>query len=65
MPVAAEDTIRELAQQVERVVCLLVPADLYAIGVWYEDFAQVPDDEVVRLLDLAWESAEERSTAYH
>lgn len=53
VPVATPGTVRALASEVERVVCLSTPVDLYAIGLWYADFAQVSDDEVVRLLDRA------------
>jgi putative phosphoribosyl transferase len=33
------------------LVCLRTPRDLYAIGLWYDDFTQVPDQEVVALLE--------------
>ena len=52
VPVAAASTLEELAREVDDVVALLSPPALYAIGLWYEDFAQVPDEEVVRLLAL-------------
>jgi putative phosphoribosyl transferase len=32
------------------MVCLQTPSDLGAIGLWYEDFEQVSDEEVVELL---------------
>ncbi|MDP1827656.1 MAG: phosphoribosyltransferase [Archangium sp.] len=53
VPVAAPDTLSELGQLVDRVVCLLTPTDLHAIGLWYDDFTQVPDEEVLRLLERA------------
>jgi putative phosphoribosyl transferase len=53
VPVAAPDTIEALKAEADHVLCLLTPSDLYAIGLWYEDFTQVPDEEVVRILDLA------------
>lgn len=53
VPVASPDTIEALASDVERVVCLQAPENLYAIGLWYRDFTQVSDDEVVRLLERA------------
>lgn len=59
VPVAAPEVVRALASEVDRVVCLLTPADLYAIGLWYDDFEQVPDDEVVRLLERAREEQEQ------
>jgi putative phosphoribosyl transferase len=53
VPVAASETVAALSAEVDRVVCLLSPTDLYAIGLWYQDFQQVLDDEVVHLLDRA------------
>src|SRR5690606_17484569 len=41
VPVAAADTIEALSAEVDRVVCLLSPTDLYAIGLWYQDFRQI------------------------
>lgn len=55
VPVAAPDIVDALATDVDRIVSLLTPRDLYAIGLWYEDFEQVTDDEVVRLLERARE----------
>lgn len=53
VPVAGPDAVRATAREVDRVVCLMTPDDLYAIGAWYKDFTQVSDDEVVRLLERA------------
>lgn len=53
VPVAAPDILDALAPEVDRIVSLLAPRDLYAIGLWYEDFQQVTDDEVVHLLERA------------
>lgn len=50
VPVASPDIIESLALEVDHVVCLLAPENLYAIGFWYEDFRQVSDDEVAELL---------------
>jgi putative phosphoribosyl transferase len=52
VPVAAAQTVEELAEEADRVVCLLSPDDLHAVGAWYQEFEQVGDDEVVRLLGL-------------
>jgi putative phosphoribosyl transferase len=59
VPVAAPDTIRSLETEVDRIVCLQQPADLYAIGLWYLDFFQVSDDEVARTLERARTEREE------
>lgn len=51
IPVAAPDIVAEFRGMVDDVVCLHQPAALFAIGMWYEDFRQVRDDEVVRILE--------------
>ena len=50
VPVAADSTCEELARQVDHFVCLLKPVNFYAVGLWYEDFAQTADEEVAELL---------------
>ncbi|QDG50538.1 phosphoribosyltransferase [Persicimonas caeni] len=53
VPVAAQQTVAALEGEVDELVALKAPDDLLAIGFWYDDFRQVPDEEVVRLLDRA------------
>jgi len=50
IPVGPPSTIRELEKQADRVVCLYTPESFYAIGEFYEDFAQTENDEVTELL---------------
>ncbi|WP_071189736.1 phosphoribosyltransferase [Trichormus sp. NMC-1] len=50
VPVAPPSTYEELRLEVDEIVCLQIPADLSAIGIWYEDFSQTTDDEVRELL---------------
>jgi putative phosphoribosyl transferase len=50
VPVAAPDTLAELAGDVDRAVCLLVDPDLTAVGACYQDFRQVDDAEVSSML---------------
>jgi putative phosphoribosyl transferase len=52
-PVIAEDTLEQLAHSVDQIVCLVAPRDLHSVGLWYRDFTQVTDDEVVQLLAAA------------
>jgi len=52
-PVAARASIATLEREVDDVVVLQTPADLRAVGFWYEDFGQVSDEEVERLLEAA------------
>ncbi|MBD2355899.1 phosphoribosyltransferase [Tolypothrix sp. FACHB-123] len=50
IPVAPPETCDKLSEQVEEVVCLKMPEQMYAVGVWYEDFSQTTDEEVRYLL---------------
>jgi len=50
IPVAAPDIVAALGREVDEVVCPRQPEALFAIGLWYRDFEQVPDAEVVRIL---------------
>jgi putative phosphoribosyl transferase len=49
-PVAPPQTYRALQAEVDDVVCLLTPDNLYSISLWYDDFAQTTDAEVCALL---------------
>jgi putative phosphoribosyl transferase len=50
VPVAPPDTVRELVADADEVVCLETPAAFSAIGAWYADFSQTPDEQVTALL---------------
>ena len=53
VPVASADTLELLRAEVDDLVCIKTPEPFYAIGAHYLDFSQVPDEEVVRLLNEA------------
>lgn len=61
VPVAATQSLDEIAPLVEDIVCLYATPELYAVGAWYDDFHQVPDDVVVRLLAEAHGMADRTS----
>lgn len=50
VPVAARSTCAELAGLVSKIICPLQPAHFYAVGLWYDDFTQTTDAEVLHLL---------------
>ncbi len=50
VPVASPDTARRLVPPADEVVCVLAPRDLMAVGLWYDDFTQTTDAEVLELL---------------
>jgi putative phosphoribosyl transferase len=53
VPVGAPDSLADIRRLADEVVALLEPADLWAVGAWYEDFTATEDDEVVRLVRLS------------
>lgn len=50
VPVAPPDTIRKLRGEVDEIVCLQTPDPFYAIGIFYRDFTQMSDEDVVDIL---------------
>jgi putative phosphoribosyl transferase len=50
VPVAPPSTCEELQASVDKVVCVMMPIDLYGIAIWYEEFDQTSDTEVCELL---------------
>jgi len=50
VPVAPVDTLASLRPEVDDIVCLESPEDFDSIGMFYDDFRQVTDREVTRLL---------------
>lgn len=50
VPVASPSRLEEVRRWCDEVVCLLCPEEFWAIGQFYEDFTQVEDGQVLRLL---------------
>ena len=50
IPVAPPDTVKQLRKFADEVVAILQPASFFAIGQFYDDFTQIEDEEVKRLL---------------
>jgi predicted phosphoribosyltransferase len=53
VPVAPTSTLEELSGLVDDIVCLQSHEPFYAIGLYYDDFHQVSDSEVVSILSEA------------
>jgi putative phosphoribosyl transferase len=53
VPVAANDSCRELESVADKVVCAVTPEPFWGVGQWYEDFSQTSDQEVRDLLRRA------------
>ncbi|MFP5460686.1 MAG: phosphoribosyltransferase [Gammaproteobacteria bacterium] len=57
VPVAAPDSLEAVRPLADDVVCLYAPENFDAVGRFYEDFGQVEDDEVIRILSQPPEAA--------
>jgi predicted phosphoribosyltransferase len=55
VPVAPPETAAALRSEVDELICPLTPEWLMSIGHWYMDFSQTSDEEVIRLLQRAWQ----------
>ncbi|MEU9125931.1 phosphoribosyltransferase family protein [Streptomyces sp. NPDC048506] len=58
VPVAPPDAAERLRTKADEFVCLSTPFGFSAVGEWYRDFSQTPDDEVVSLLAQAARGAD-------
>ena len=50
VPVGARESVARVAAEADEIVCHTVPRDLLGVSCWYEDFAPLSDDDVLRLL---------------
>lgn len=53
VPVGAKDSCDALRREADEVICLEIPEPFYAVGLWYKDFGQTSDQEVIDLLQQA------------
>src|ERR1035437_5658901 len=50
VPVSPPATARKISKEVDEFICLLTPAEFYAVGQFYQDFSQVSDEDVIQML---------------
>jgi predicted phosphoribosyltransferase len=50
VPVASPDTLRSFRTEADQLIAVETPVDLMAVGLWYRDFSQTSDEEVLSLL---------------
>ena len=55
VPIAPRETLEAMRSEVDEVICSLVPEWMVSIGYWYMDFPQTSDEEVIHLLQRAWQ----------
>jgi predicted phosphoribosyltransferase len=48
--VAPPQSLAQIEAEADEVVCLYAPADLYAVGQFFDDFSEVTDEMVVAAL---------------
>ncbi len=53
VPVCASDTAQAFGREVDELICLEAPPYFGAVGLWYRNFDQTSDAEVLALLDRA------------
>jgi predicted phosphoribosyltransferase len=50
VPVGAAETCARIGTLADDVVAVLIPREFHAVGMWYDDFDQTSDEEVVAML---------------
>lgn len=50
IPVSSPQAVQLLRDDADTIVCLHQPHSFMAVGLWYEDFEQVTDDDVLKIL---------------
>ena len=61
VPVAPPHTVAVLREEADEVVCPATPEPFFSIGLWYEEFAPVTDEEVRVLLKQSWQEEPEQA----
>jgi predicted phosphoribosyltransferase len=61
--VASPEALQLIEREADEVECLQAPESLYAIGLYFADFSQVSDDEVVSTLREARRAPVEQKAA--
>lgn len=51
VPVASKNAVQLLSEEADEVITCLIPNDFYGVGAYYDNFAQVSDEEVSFYLD--------------
>jgi predicted phosphoribosyltransferase len=65
VPVAAPEICEQFRDKVDEIVCLETPEDLDGVGLWYQDFTQLNDDDVRSYLHRIESSAWQQFTGLH
>jgi predicted phosphoribosyltransferase len=50
VPVSSISAAKKLTEVVDDFICPYTPADFYGVGEHYQDFSEVTDEEVIRII---------------
>ena len=53
VPVSSPQTCEEFRSEVDEIVCAVTPQHFQGVGLWYDNFSQISDEEVRELLEHA------------
>lgn len=65
VPVAAGSICNEMEAYADEVLCLETPPNFRAVGLWYRDFSQITDGEVIDLLERNRKASIARAACEH
>lgn len=54
VPVAPRESLGLLREWADDVICLATPHPFLAVGLWYDDFSETTDEDVVAILQENW-----------
>lgn len=58
-PICEVDTATKVGKKVDDIICLNNADELQAVSIWYEDFEEVSDQQVLSLLHRSYDNARE------
>lgn len=50
VPVASQQAAEKLSEEADEFICVWIPSHFRSVGEFYEDFTQVSDEEVIKML---------------
>lgn len=53
VPTGSIEACQQMEQVADEAVCVQTPQPFFGVGMWYDDFAQISDDQVRELLEQA------------
>ena len=60
-PVGASESCELLRSVADQIICAFTPNPFYSVGLWYEDFSQTTDEEVIEFLNRSKAAHQQRT----